>query len=69
MKATGTIKHWNDQKGYGFITKDDGSGDVFLHLNNVTSDVDSLGRGQRVEFEIAVNVRNGKSEAQNAVLL
>lgn len=50
---TGTVKWFNDAKGYGFITPSDGSKDVFAHANEITgSGFRSLTEGQQVEFVI-----------------
>ena len=50
--ATGTIKFFNAQKGYGFISREDGA-DVFVHFSNIEgSGYRSLEEGQQVEFEI-----------------
>ena len=49
----GTVKWFNDQKGYGFITPDDGSKDVFVHHSAIQGDgFKSLREGQAVEFEV-----------------
>ena len=49
--ATGTVKWFNDSKGYGFITPDDGSKDVFVHHNNIQAEgFKSLSEGQKVSF-------------------
>ena len=50
--ATGTVKFFNAQKGYGFISREDGP-DVFVHFSNIEgSGYRSLEEGQKVEFEI-----------------
>jgi CspA family cold shock protein len=50
---TGTVKWFNDAKGYGFITPSDGGKDVFAHANEITgSGFRSLTEGQQVEFVI-----------------
>jgi len=50
--ATGTVKWFNDAKGYGFIAPEDGSKDVFVHFSNIAGDgFKSLSEGAKVEFE------------------
>jgi CspA family cold shock protein len=50
--ATGTVKWFNDAKGYGFIAPENGGKDVFVHFSNITGDgFKSLTEGARVEFE------------------
>jgi CspA family cold shock protein len=50
--ATGTVKWFNDAKGYGFITPDDGGKDLFVHHSNIQGEgFRSLSEGARVEFE------------------
>ncbi len=50
--TTGTVKWFNDQKGYGFITPEDGTKDVFVHHSNIVGDgYKSLSEGAAVEFE------------------
>jgi len=50
--ATGTVKWFNDSKGYGFITPDEGSKDLFVHFSNIAGEgFKSLSEGARVEFE------------------
>jgi CspA family cold shock protein len=52
--AVGTVKWFNAEKGFGFITPDDGGADVFAHFSAIaTSGYRSLDENQRVEFEIA----------------
>jgi CspA family cold shock protein len=51
--ATGTVKFFNNDKGYGFITQDSGP-DVFVHFSNIEGEgYKSLEEGQKVEFEVA----------------
>lgn len=51
--ATGTVKWFNDSKGFGFITPDDGSKDVFAHFSAIESDgFRSLSEGQKVTYEV-----------------
>lgn len=51
--ATGTVKWFNDSKGFGFISPSDGSADVFVHFSAVTGDgFRSLAEGQAVTYEV-----------------
>jgi len=51
--AQGIVKWFNNSKGYGFITEDEGEDDIFAHFSSVEMDgYKSLKRGQRVEFDI-----------------
>lgn len=49
-KSQGTIKFFNVQKGFGFITPDNGGKDLFVHISNVKSDPQSLSEGKKVGF-------------------
>ena len=62
--ATGTVKFFNNEKGYGFITPSSGDQDVFVHFSNIVGDgFKRLDDGQQVEFDVAEG-RKGP-EAQN----
>ena len=62
--ATGKVKWFNDQKGYGFIAPDNGGKDVFVHISAVErAGMTGLNEGQKVSFEIVTDKRNGKSSA------
>ena len=51
--ATGTVKWFNDSKGFGFITTDDGGDDLFAHFSAITEEgYKSLKEGQRVTFDV-----------------
>lgn len=60
--ATGTVKWFNATKGYGFIEREDGGQDVFVHVSAVEqAGMDTLKEGQRLSFEIVTE--RGKSAA------
>ncbi|HNR29436.1 MAG TPA: cold-shock protein [Candidatus Hydrogenedentes bacterium] len=65
--ATGTVKFFSDQKGYGFITADSDGKDLFVHRSNIEGADQSLIDGQRVEFEVGQG-RKGL-EARNVRVL
>jgi len=61
----GTIKFFNDQKGYGFIAPEDGSGDAFVHISAVErAGMQTLQKEQRVSYELEQD-RRGKTSAVN----
>ncbi|MEM0910167.1 MAG: cold-shock protein [Pseudomonadota bacterium] len=52
-KVTGSVKWFNSEKGYGFLTQDEGGKDVFVHYRAIVADgYKSLNEGQRVSFDI-----------------
>lgn len=56
------MKWFNNQKGYGFITKDDGSGDVFVHYSSMQGDgFKSLAEGDAVQFEVVDSDKGPKA--------
>lgn len=58
----GTVKFYNDQKGYGFIAPDDGSKDVFVHATALErAGMNGLSEGQKVNFETDIDQRSGKT--------
>lgn len=64
-KATGTVKFFNAMKGFGFIQRDDGQPDAFVHISAVErAGMGSLNEGDRLQFEIEVD-RRGKYAAVN----
>ncbi len=61
--ATGTVKWFNDAKGFGFITPDDGGDDLFAHFSEIQSQgFKSLQEGQKVSFEVKMGPK-GKQAA------
>jgi CspA family cold shock protein len=64
MMATGTVKFFNSQKGFGFIQPEDGSKDVFVHISAVErAGLSTLNEGQRVNYEVLTE--RGKLAAGN----
>ena len=64
--ATGTVKFFNAQKGFGFIVQDAGGPDVFVHISAVErSGMSNLVEGQKLSFEIQTDPRRGKTSAAN----
>lgn len=65
--ATGTVKWFNAQKGYGFIEPEDGSKDVFVHISAVErAGISNLREGQRLTYELERG-QQGKTSAVNLV--
>jgi cold shock protein len=68
--ATGTVKWFNGQKGFGFIQPDDGSKDVFVHISAVErAGLSGLAEGQKISFELKTDKMRGKTSAENLELV
>ena len=64
--ATGTVKWYNDQKGYGFIQPDTGGKDVFVHVSALErAGMRGLVEGQKISCEVEQDRRSGKESATN----
>jgi cold shock protein len=64
--ATGTVKFFNAQKGFGFIVQDGGGPDVFVHISAVErAGMSNLNEGQKLSYDVQADQRSGKSAAAN----
>ncbi|MBY3134532.1 cold-shock protein [Rhizobium laguerreae] len=66
--ATGTVKFFNNDKGFGFITPENGGADVFVHVSALQQ-AGSLREGDKVSFEVGQDRKTGKSKAENVSVL
>ena len=61
--ATGTVKWFNESKGFGFITQDEGGADVFVHFSAIQADgFKTLAEGQQVSFTVAQGPKGPQAE-------
>lgn len=68
--ATGTVKWFNSQKGFGFIAPDNGGADAFVHISAVErSGINELRDGQKVSYELVADRKSGKMSADNLKLI
>jgi CspA family cold shock protein len=66
--AQGTVKWFNETKGFGFITPEDGGKDLFLHYSEIQGEgFKSLAEGQRVEFEAAEGKKGPEAKQVRAI--
>jgi CspA family cold shock protein len=62
----GTVKWFNEQKGFGFIQPGDGGKDVFVHISAVErAGMRALNEGQKIAFDVVADRKTGKSSAEN----
>lgn len=67
--ATGTVKWFNTQKGFGFIQPDDGGKDVFVHISAVEgAGLKGLNDGQKLSFDLVTDKKTGRQSAGELVL-
>jgi CspA family cold shock protein len=66
--ATGAVKFFNNDKGFGFITPENGGADVFVHVSALQQG-GSLREGDKVSFELGQDRKTGKSKAENVSVL
>jgi CspA family cold shock protein len=65
MRTTGTVKWFNDQKGFGFISREDGEKDVFCHhsaIQDSSGGFRTLAEGDRVEFDVVEGAKGPAAE-------
>lgn len=66
--TTGTVKFFNEEKGFGFITPANGETDVFVHVSALRNG-GSLTKGDKVSYELGEDRKTGKSKAENVSVI
>lgn len=68
-QLTGEVKWFNAAKGFGFLGRDDGAADVFVHFSSIVSDgYKSLKEGERVEFDVIQGTKGPQADSVRALL-
>lgn len=64
MRITGTVKWFNSKKGFGFITRDDNQGDIFVHFSAIEGEgFKNLEEGEKVEFEVVQEEKGPRAQS------
>lgn len=66
--ATGTVKFFNGEKGFGFITQEGGGQDIFVHVSAIENG-ESLREGDKVSFEVGQDRKTAKLKAEKVMIL
>lgn len=69
MSLTGSIKKFIEEKGFGFIERDDGQGDIFVHFSKFNGEKEDMVEGTQVTFDEGWNDRSGKACAENVTIV
>jgi len=63
------LRFFNEHQGFGFVAREDGGDDIFVHISNCAEGIKALAKGQRVRFDERIDKRNGKPEAFAVALI
>ena len=67
--ATDTVTYFSEDKGVGYIARDDGGSDIFFHITSCVEGIEALSQGIRVRFDERISQRSGRVEAFAVALL